>query len=57
MNVRGQAVAHKTMLLSALAYNLKKLLKHHPQQQLSLAVTLPRPLLATDRRRCRRCQQ
>jgi len=57
MNVRGQAGAHKTMLLSALAYNLKKLLKYHPQRQLSLAVALPRPLLATDRCRCRRCQQ
>jgi Transposase DDE domain len=30
MNVRGQAGAHKTMLLTAVAYNLKKLLKHRP---------------------------
>ena len=26
MNVRGYACAHKTMLLTAVAYNLKKLL-------------------------------
>jgi hypothetical protein len=30
MNVRGQAGAHKTMLLMAVAYNLKKLLTHRP---------------------------
>ncbi|MDO3415703.1 transposase [Hymenobacter sp. BT770] len=31
MNVRGHAGAHKTMLLTAIAYNLKKLLKYRPQ--------------------------
>jgi hypothetical protein len=36
MNVRGQAGARKTVLLTALAYNLKKLLKHRPTQQVSL---------------------
>lgn len=50
MNVRGLAGAHKTMLLTAVAYNLKKLLKHRPQQQVSAAVALPRPLLAANRR-------
>ena len=54
MNVRGQAGAHKTMLLTAVAYNLKKLLKYWPQQQVSLAVALPRPLLAASTRACRR---
>jgi transposase len=50
MNVRGHAGAHKTMVLTAVAYNLKKLLKYRPQRQLSLAVALPRPLLAVNRR-------
>ena len=48
MNVRGHAGAHKTMLLTAVAYNLKKLLKYRPQQQLSVALALPRPLLAAQ---------
>jgi hypothetical protein len=46
MNVRGQAGAHKTMLLAAIAYNLKKLLKYRPERQVSLA--LPRPQLAAN---------
>ena len=50
MNVRGQAGPHKTMLLTAVAHNLKKLLKYRPTRQLSLAVALPRPLLAANRR-------
>ncbi|GAA4357110.1 IS1182 family transposase [Hymenobacter saemangeumensis] len=50
LNVRGQAGAHKTMLLAAVAYNLKKLLKHRPQQQVSAAVALPPPQLAAHRR-------
>ena len=48
LNVRGLAGAHKTMLLTAVAYNLKKLLKHRPNRQLSLAMALPRPLLAAN---------
>ena len=48
MNVRGHVGAHKTMLLTAVAYNLKKLLKYRHQRQLSLAVALPRPLLAAN---------
>jgi transposase len=54
MNVRGHAGAHKTMLLTAVAYNLKKLLRYRPERQLSLAVALPRPQLAASTRACRR---
>jgi hypothetical protein len=54
LNVRGQVGAHKTMLLTAVAYNLKKLLKYWPQQQASGAVALPRPLLGANTRACRR---
>jgi len=43
VNTRGRASAHKTMLLAAVAYNLKKLLKHQPKQFLGLAVALPKP--------------
>ncbi|WP_426059395.1 transposase [Hymenobacter sp. B1770] len=54
MNVRGHAGAHKTMLLTAVAYNLKKLLKYRPNRRLSLAVALPQPLLAAKWRVRRR---
>ena len=57
MNVRGHAGAHKTMLLTAVAYNLKKLLKYRPQQQVRLAVALPRPLPAAKTRACRRSRR
>jgi len=50
LNVRGLAGAHKTMLLTAVAYNLKKLLKYHPTRQVSLAMALPLPLRAVNRR-------
>jgi transposase len=43
VNTHGRASAHKTMLLAAIAYNLKKLLRYRPQRQLSLAVALPKP--------------
>jgi hypothetical protein len=51
--------AHKTMLLAAVAFNLKKLLNHRSTQQVSAAVALPRPLLAANRRSWRRysCSQ
>ena len=51
MNVRDHAGAHKTKLLTAVAYNLKKLLKYQPERQLSLvvALALPGPLLADTR--------
>ncbi|RZJ58184.1 MAG: hypothetical protein EOO55_01505, partial [Hymenobacter sp.] len=45
VNTRGRNSAHKTMLLTAIAFNLKKLLKHQPKQTISLASALPRPLL------------
>jgi len=43
INVRGQAGAHKSMLLAAIAYNLKKLLRYRPQRLLRLAIALPPP--------------
>ena len=49
MNVRGLAGAHKTMLLTAVAYHLKKLLKYRPTHQIGAVVALPQPLLATNR--------
>ena len=38
------------MRLTAVAYSLKKLLKPRPYRQRSLAVALPQPLLAANRR-------
>jgi transposase len=38
VNTKGQAAAHKTMLLAAIAYNLKKLLKHQPKRVVSVAL-------------------
>ncbi|MGI4871803.1 MAG: transposase [Janthinobacterium lividum] len=43
VNTRGRSNAHKTMLLTAVAFNLKKLLKHQPKQVVRLAITLPSP--------------
>jgi transposase len=54
MNVRGLAGAHKTMLLTAVAFNLKKLLRYRPLQHLSAVIALPRPLSAPDRHFCLR---
>ena len=45
VNTRGRSSAHKTMLLTAIAFNLKKLLKHQSKQTISLAIALPRPSL------------
>ena len=45
VNTRGRASARKTMLLAAVAYNLKKLLKYQPKQLLGVAVALPKPPL------------
>jgi hypothetical protein len=51
VGTKGRAAAHKTMLLSALAYNLKKLLKHSPKRVMSLALALqPAPLRWANRR-------
>ncbi|WP_223652558.1 transposase [Hymenobacter psoromatis] len=44
VGTKGRAAAHKAMLLSAIAYNLKKLLKHQPKQTASVAIALyPKP--------------
>ncbi|WP_220235747.1 IS1182 family transposase [Hymenobacter ginsengisoli] len=40
VGTKGRAAAHKTMLLSAIAYNLKKLLRHQPTQPARVAVAL-----------------
>ena len=40
VGTKGRAAAHKAMLLSAIAYNLKKLLKHQPKQAASVAIAL-----------------
>ena len=45
VNTRGRSSAHKTMLLTAIAFNLKKLLKHQPKQTRRLAIALPVPPL------------
>jgi transposase len=44
VNTRGRSSAHKTMLLTAIAFNLKKLLKHQSKQVLYRAIALPKPL-------------
>lgn len=41
VGTKGRTAAHKVMLLSAIAYNLKKLLKHQPKRVVSLALALP----------------
>jgi transposase len=44
VNTKGQAAAHKAMLLSAVAYNLKKLLKYRPKRVVSVALAYhPQP--------------
>lgn len=43
INVRDQAGAHKSMLLAAIAFNLKKLLRYRPEQSQRLAIALPMP--------------
>jgi hypothetical protein len=40
VNTKGQAAAQKTMLLTAIAYNLNKLLKHQLKRVVSLALAL-----------------
>jgi transposase len=49
LGTKGQAAAHKTMLLAAAAYNLKKLLKHRVKQPRSMALVIqPDHLQATN---------
>lgn len=43
VGTKGRAAVHKSMLLSAIAYNLKKLLKHQPKQTVSIAIALCPP--------------
>ncbi len=45
VNTRGRSSAHKTMLLTAVAFNLKKLLKHQSTKTLRLTIALPKPPL------------
>jgi hypothetical protein len=40
VGTKGRVAAHKTMLLSAIAYNLQKLLQHQPKRVVSLALAL-----------------
>ncbi|QKG59177.1 IS1182 family transposase (plasmid) [Hymenobacter sp. BRD128] len=56
VNTRGRSSAHKTMLLTAIAFNLKKLLKHQPMRTRCLAIALPVPSLKGHFLHCwRRC--
>ncbi|WP_243900368.1 IS1182 family transposase [Hymenobacter defluvii] len=48
IHVCGQAGAHKSMLLAAVAYKLKKLLRAQPQQQVAMAVAVPLPSSASS---------
>jgi hypothetical protein len=43
VGTKGRTAAHKAMLLSAIAYNLKKLLKHQPKQTARVAIALYPP--------------
>jgi hypothetical protein len=45
VNTRGRSSAHKTMLLTAIAFNLKKLLNYQLKKTMPLAIALPRPPL------------
>lgn len=45
VNTRGRSSAHKTMLLTAIAFNLKKLLNYQLKKTMPLAIALPRPSL------------
>jgi hypothetical protein len=42
-NARGKSAAHKVMLLAAVAYNLKKLLKYNKKRDIALANALRIP--------------
>ena len=50
VGTKGRAAAHKAMLLSAVAYNLKKLLKQQPKQVVSLALALQPDLVGVANR-------
>jgi hypothetical protein len=61
VNTRGRSSAHKMMLLTAIAFNLKKLLKQQSKETIRLANALPIPLAAVfallRRQRYRRYNQ
>ena len=40
VGTKGRVAAHKPMLISAITYNLKKLLKHHSKQVAGVAIAL-----------------
>jgi hypothetical protein len=42
VNTRGRSSVHKTMLLTAFAFNLKKPLKHQSKKTLRLSIALPK---------------
>lgn len=44
LNARGKAAAHKVMLVAAVAYNLKKLLRYAKKRDLALANALKKPV-------------
>lgn len=44
VNTRSRSSAHKAMLLSAIAFNLKKLLKPQPKRVLRLTLALSKAL-------------
>jgi hypothetical protein len=44
LNARGKSAAHKVMLLAAVSYNLKKLLKYNVKRDMALANALKRPI-------------
>ena len=52
VNTQGRSSAHKTMLLAAIAFNLKKLLKYQPTKTRCLALTLPIPASKGQFLRC-----
>jgi hypothetical protein len=52
VNTRGRSSAHKTMLFIAIAFNLKRLLKHQPTKILRLAIARPGPPLKGQFLRC-----
>ena len=52
VNTRGRSSAHKTMLLAAIAFNLKKLLKYQPTKTRCLVIALSIPAAKRQFLRC-----
>jgi hypothetical protein len=55
VGTKGRAVAHKIMLISAITYNLKKVLKQQPKRVVSLALALQPASLRLVNRLFRHC--